>query len=101
MKVSAADDIGNYAMFRSYYEDGTVTTSVSHVLWFPDKVVVTGDFVVLYSKAGRNNSKTNAKGTTSHFFYWHREEPLWKNENYAPVLLHVDRWESHTPSADP
>ena len=87
----------NYAMFRSYYQDGSVTTDVSHVLWFPDKPITTGDIVVLYSRTGADNSKTNSNGTTSHFFYWNSDKPLWKDSDYSAVLLNVPSWSSFNP----
>ena len=98
MKVSAKDDIGDYAMFRSRYKNDNVTTTVSHVLWFSDKPVGAGDLVILYSKTGSNSSKTNANGTTSHFFYWHSSEPLWEGGDYSAVLLEIDGWSSYNPA---
>ena len=98
MKVSARDDIGYYAMFRSHYKNDDVTTGVSHVLWFSDKPVVAEDLVILYSKTGTDSSKTNANGTTSHFFYWHSYEPLWEGGDYSAVLLEIGRWSSYNPA---
>ena len=97
MEVSARDDIGDYAMFRSRYKNDDVTTAVSHVLWFSDNPVGAGDLVILYSKKGSNSSKTNASGTTSHFFYWRSSEPLWEDGDYSAVLLEIDGWSSYNP----
>ena len=99
MSVLAKDDIGSYAVLRSHCrDDGGVTTKVSHVFWFPDKLVASGDFVVLYSKEGVNKSRANTNGTSSHFFYWRSDKPLWKGSGYAAVLLHVDEWDSYNPA---
>lgn len=100
MRVSATDEIGHYAMFRSKFVDQSVTTAVTNVFWFPDQEVSAGDFVVLYSKRGVSNTKTNKDGTKSHFFYWGSDKVLWKGGDYSAVLLHVAAWRSFNPSSD-
>ena len=97
LKVSSKDDIGNYALLRSAYEDGSVTTDISHAFWFPDESVASGDLVILYSRVGIDKTKKNSDGTKSHFFYWDSPKPLWKDDSHAPVLLHVYGWTSLKP----
>jgi hypothetical protein len=70
LRINAATEIGEFAIFRAAAEDGSVTTEVTHVFWFPDKAAKAGDVVVLYTKEGANRERSNRDGSTSHFFYW-------------------------------
>ena len=100
--LQALDDenVGEYAIFRAANnEDHVVTTDVSHVFWFPDKVVSAGDHVVVYTKRGTDKEKLLNSGSRSHFFYWGLSESLWRSDQYAVVALHVDSWVSHLPSS--
>jgi hypothetical protein len=94
MRVSGATDIGEFIAFRSGVENGIVTTNVTHVFWFPDQSIRSGDIVVLYTKAGIQKQRVNRNGYTSHFFYWGLTQPVWDNANYAAVVAHIDEWNS-------
>ncbi len=97
MEVLVRDDIGDYAMLRAGYRNDNVTSGMTRAYWFPDQEVASGDLVMLHSKDGVNNSRRNSSGNMSHHFYWRSSSPLWGKENHAPVLLHVDSWNSSSP----
>ena len=87
-------DIGDFLLIRTGVEDGEVTTDVRDSFWFPDRPVKAGDLVVVYSKSGTHREKKIDGGRTAHFFYWGQKAPLWRDEDFAPVLLHAPDWVS-------
>ena len=97
LEVSSSTDIGDFALCRAGYSNGSVTTGIRNTLWFPYKTVSKGDVVVLYTKFGKANEKIRNDGSTSHFFYWGLKVPIWQNEDSAPVLLYAPEWESKEP----
>ena len=50
--------------------------------------------MVVYSKSGTHKKKKIDGGRTAHFFYWGQKAPLWRDEDFAPVLLHAPDWVS-------
>jgi hypothetical protein len=101
MRIEDSIDIGEFAVFRTETNEGSVTTNVSRTFWFPDKATKAGDLVVLYTKAGSNKERPNKNGSTSHFFYWGMSEVLWDSPEFAAVVAHIDEWRSTlTPDED-
>lgn len=97
MKVLSDTDVGYYAIFETRRSDRGVTAGVRDAFWFPDKVVSSGDYVVLYSKAGQQSEKTPSGGNKSHFFYWGSDKAKWSSTETAPVLLLVSEWKAYIP----
>lgn len=93
-EVVEAGDIGKCAVFRvRELPNGKVSAKVSDVCWFPDKTVAAGDVVVLYTKAGNQNEKSNDDGSTSYFFYWGLSEAIWVAEDHVPVFIYIRDWD--------
>lgn len=90
LEVIKETDIGSYIVFNttSLTED-SVSNEVRHTYWFPDKTVKTGDFVVLYTKSGKQKEILNKVGTTSHFFYWGLEKTILNNKEDYVILLEI------------
>ena len=82
---------------RTSQRRSTHTTLVSRVLWFPDRKIASGDWIIIYSKVGSRSEREDAGGATTHIFYWGSNEPLWKDPRHVAVLLHVDRWKAIRP----
>ncbi len=98
LKASGNTDVGNYLVLCSGLLDGEISNKLQNSYWFPDTRIERGDNVVLYTKAGRDRKKSLPDGSTSHFFYWGLDKPIWNLEKNAPVLIHVESWISHVPS---
>lgn len=63
-------DIGKYFIFDSTYtSDGKISNKVRHTYWFPNKTVKAGDFVVLYTKEGKQSEHKNKSNTMTYVFY--------------------------------
>lgn len=94
-EVESAGDIGEFLLIQTGLRNGeTITNQVFDTYWFPDKEVNIGDFVVLYSKIGKNSEKP-FNDVTSHFFYWGKTEPIWNIKERAAVLMQAPTWQSH------
>ncbi|QFY43627.1 hypothetical protein F6R98_14175 [Candidatus Methylospira mobilis] len=93
MKVESAGNVGEFLLIQSAHLNNAVTNDVYHTYWFPDKSVNVGDFVVLYTKVGKNSEKP-FKDVKSHFFYWGKTKTIWDRDDCAAVLMHAPEWES-------
>ena len=95
IKAKEGDDIGSYALFRTTKADETSVHagSLPNVYWFDDRKMKTGDYAVLYTKAGTASEKTSDGGSTSYFFYWDLDQPIWDDPDNQPVLAHIDTWQ--------
>jgi hypothetical protein len=97
LKVVGTTDIGKYVLLQTGYYEDSVTTTVHKAFWFPDKRVHSGDLIVVYTKPGRESDKALENGTTSHFFYWGLNKPIWEEEGTACVLLYAPQWDGKSP----
>ena len=93
-KVTEPGDIGSWMILRSVQSGVEKFSSrVSDVFWFPDKAVMVGDLLVLYSKVGVQSEKKNKDGSTSHFFYWGITKPIWHLPKSVVVKAELGQWE--------
>lgn len=93
MKAASAVDVGEYVLMQTGFHNDSVTNGVYATYWFPDKDIGAGDFVVLYTKAGKSNQK-DFKEVQSHFFYWGKDCAIWQEQEKSAVLLHAPHWDS-------
>lgn len=100
MKARSKLDVGQFAMLQAGYSNGGVNSETNDCYWFPDKIIEEGDWVVLYTKAGRDKEKIQKSGATAHFFYWGRDSSKWKSKSLVPVILQVDSWDFISPEDD-
>jgi hypothetical protein len=90
---SVADlDIGQYAIFCAYRNEGGVTAFVPTSYWFPDHPVKAGDSLLVYTKLGDNRFATEDGPDRVHHLFWNRSRALWGENNYVPVLILIAEW---------
>lgn len=95
LQVLADCDIGEYAVFNAKaIGEANVSSNVRDSYWFADGIAKAGDLVVLYTKGGIKKQKVNENGSTTHFFYWGRKDPVWNESASAVVLLKIEDWDS-------
>lgn len=94
MKASSDDDMTNYAVFqtRTSTDGRFYGGKIENVYWFAGLKVKEGDLIVLYSKSGKRSEKKNDSGSTSYFFYWGHNDPLWV-PGKTPVLVKTTNWQ--------
>ena len=91
--VKSETFLGKYLVGKSKKKgDQAVSSELDTIYWFPDAVVKNNDLVVLYTKAGKTNTKLNTDGTTTHFFYWQKPETMWEDSNSTVILLNLAEW---------
>lgn len=86
-------NIGHYALFQTGYRDEQPSIWINHTYWFPDKHVVAGDLIILYSRSGMQTETKMKSGNTAHFFYWGKDESVWDDPDTCAVLLFGPDWE--------
>ena len=96
--LEAVEDgkIGEHVIFRTKkgVQPGTVQGGVvDDCYWIPDREVKAGDVVVVYTKRGASASKKNPSGSTSHFFYWFKELPIWSDDRVAVLVQIFGKWD--------
>ena len=87
-------NIANFALFCCLIsgDDEVSTGNIPKVFWFEDRKVKSGDLIVLYTKAGKTSEKKNKNKSTSTFYYWGLETPLW-TQGRRPVLVATPEWQ--------
>ena len=96
MKVEAAVNVGEFVLLQTGLSENAVTNGVYNTYWFPDKEVNIGDYVVLYTKAGKP-SDVVFKNVKSHFFYLGHPQSIWSERDRSAVLMYAPDWESFRP----
>lgn len=92
LRATADLDVGDYAILQCRFVDNTLTTDVLRAFWFPYSAISKGDLVVLYTKGGTARQKILESGASAHFFYWGESNPVWNDDDVAPVVLHAPEW---------
>lgn len=93
MKALAPINVGDYVLLRTGFFDGSVTNKIHTAFWFPDKDIKENDYVVVYTKNGRDSEK-EFKGVLSHFFYIKLTESIWDIPERSAVLMYAPDWQS-------
>lgn len=78
-----------YLIFDVLYDDnGVVSNSLRHSFVFPNYNVNSGDYIVLRTNRGQNESFTNRVKTKTHIFYWGFDDGtvLWRGGNKALIV---------------
>jgi hydrogenase maturation factor len=99
LRVENNCDIGEYILLQTGFVDGSVNTRIYATFWFPDKAVKVGDFVVVYTKKGKDSERPFKDGT-SYFFYMGLTEAIWKRDGRSAVLMNAPSWQSFQVAED-
>lgn len=67
------------------YEDNCCHSD-SYVYSFPSIVVNAGDYILLYTNAGRTDNYINKGRTTSYAFHWGKDADIWQ-ENVTKLSI--------------
>lgn len=96
LSVTAADDVGNYLVTQveTHADETRPSNKVLRCFWFPDQPVKKGDLVVLYTKKGTYKEKQNTHGSTTYFYYWGLDAPIWHHRRRTLVVMELADWDS-------
>jgi hypothetical protein len=93
LKVLQDSDLSYYIVFdTTYTSQNAISNILRHSYWFPSIKVKSGDNVVLYTQKGKYLATKNNDGTTTHFFYWGSDNPIWNNQGDCAVLFEITTW---------
>lgn len=97
LDVVQNDEIGNYLVFHVRVVVGSdkFQGRVLQSYWFPNQAVHAKDVVVLYTKNGTDNVRENKDKSTSHFYYWGLEKPLWGSSEFTAVFVRAEWQVAH------
>lgn len=92
LKANQSCEISWYILFdNTYDETGNLSNLWRHVYIFPAIHLNAGDFIWLYTKAGKNSKRGNDSNTTTHLLYWGLDEIIWnKGKDVAHLIKYVD-----------
>ncbi|MCD3616437.1 hypothetical protein KX362_23410, partial [Escherichia coli] len=73
----------------STYENGQVSNKHRHVYFFPDKSVKKGEYVILFTRSGKNKTGTwnDDDDTVTHRFYWGLDTTVWNEDGDEALVL--------------
>ena len=86
-------DIGRFLLASSReINENMVSSRLRAVYWIPDRQVKNGDMIVVYTRAGKNNSVENTDHSHSHFFYRGETAAVYGGENDCVVVMEIGTW---------
>jgi hypothetical protein len=94
LKVEESCDIGRYLLADSTYTtDGKVSNKLRHIYWFPDGAVKKGDLIIVWTKAGKDNTSETDSGVPIHHYYWGLKSAVWNDDGDCAALLELSTWQ--------
>ena len=87
-KVNQPTNLGGYVIAESVLVgENAISSEIKNSYWLPDQELKIGDLVVLYTKKGEKRSVLNKDGSTTYFYYWGLNNPLFSEEKTCVVLF--------------
>jgi len=80
-----------------YGTAATVFPGALAAYWFPGKMVMAGDNIILYSNAGPPTQEANPQGTSNHFYHWGFPKAIWADPASCVVVLDTNDWLASPP----
>lgn len=95
LRVLADTDLTYNIVFdTTYTSENSISNVQRHAHWFKPRKVITGDYVILYTKKGTDSSSKNNDGSTNHFLYWGLDNTIWNKEGDCAVVFEVNTWKT-------
>ena len=87
-KVNQPTNLGMYVVAESIkVGELSISSAIKNTFWLPDQELKIGVLVVLYTKKGEKRSVANDDGTTTFFYYWGLDKPLFSIKNSCVVMF--------------
>ena len=95
LRASAACVIGHYLLANGgASEDPGGPNRIRQCYWFPSIEIESGDFVSLWTKAGKDTVGEMNDGTPIYRFYWSLTKPVWGDTGNSALLFDLRKWQS-------
>jgi hypothetical protein len=93
LKVASDTTLSYFVVLdTAYLTPQTINSVPKRAFWFPPKPVKTGDWVILFTKAGTPSERKLEDGTTAHFFFWGQPQVLWNQTGNCAVVMELSDW---------
>jgi hypothetical protein len=70
----------------------SISNKLRHIYWFATKEVKKGDYVLLYTGKGKNESYDNQGGTKTHKIHWGLNMAVWNDAGDLGILFSLQSW---------
>lgn len=87
LEVTEDCNLWPYIVFDSSYNDGADLNLHRQSFIFPNQNVKTGDYILLYTKDGDNNSYRNRGGTITWEYFWGLDVNVWNKEEDEVLIV--------------
>ena len=92
LKAETDCNIGNYLLTDSTYGSNEMPSNkLRHVFFFPSLEVKKGDYVVLWTKAGKYSLGETTAKSPQHNLYWGLKETVWNVDGDKAFLFTAPR----------
>jgi hypothetical protein len=86
-------DLCFYAVLDTHYQGVNVIEAHNkNCYWFGSYQVKAGQNIVLYTRAGAQNTETRNDGSVFHFFFRGLNQPLYQSANRCAVIFEINSW---------
>ena len=93
LRAIADIDLKFYAVYDTVYTaEDKVQTQNKNCFWFPSFQVKAGQNVVIYTRAGNQNTEPRNDGTVFHFFFRGLVLPIYKPVENCAVIFEMANW---------
>ena len=82
-----------YILFRTNFIKNGFYNKSQSTYWFAPLEIKKGDSIVIYTRRGTDSTKSNEDGTTTYFFYWGLDKPIFTDDTKGIVLVQVNSWQ--------
>lgn len=76
----------------TYIDEKTVSNKLRHTHWFLNAPLKTGDWVILYTGKGQDNTSRTKDGYTVHHRYWGLDRAVWNDTGDDAQLFELSHW---------
>lgn len=92
LKVTDDCNLKDFMVMDCTYEDGHVSNKHRHVYFFPNKSVQENEYVILFTRSGRNRTGVwnDDNNTVTHRFYWGLDTTVWNEDGDEALVLEYD-----------
>jgi hypothetical protein len=94
LKVLKECDLKYYILFSTNLTENSFYNRSKASYWFAPLKVKAQDKIVVYTKKGSDSIKSNEDGSTTYFFYWGLENPLFNEPKNGVVVGELKTWEN-------
>jgi hypothetical protein len=91
LKVLETANLQGYAVHDTTYTEKKISNKEEHFFQFPDKDVMAGDYIWLFTGKGKPEPMKNKDGTATHKLYWNLGKSIWNQGGDKAYVLEISQ----------